>query len=428
MKKKIPTTCRPARHPALAVYAGVALTVGLPLATAADRSQEKDPNWRPPPTRNTETEYPKRVYNGDKRVVPVQPEQVKAAKNKVDAAQRITETSRSTVPWGLHPYLGDRLPGVGYSALTVDPREGSADRSARTLVEQALAGKQLNTDPKSLDYLRYASRSINLAPVTRTWVWAFGSETFIRISGNGSLEASVGAGNAKYIAQAKVVGTFLNRTRELGTASVKSVAPASPTAVKSSVLLVDVMGRPVVNETITDTKPYTKSRAFKLVPEKVWWSGSISVPWIGLGMAFKMTSDPVAVTPRLAIGNASGAGDVTVSTGLSTLGEVPLVDLWGFAKILARIDFKPLDGKLVGGESIGLVWSSAGGPVLRDARFARSEVGYGAVNLKIKAQWGFEIFGWSLWKDEKTLWSVFKHDGKKTERELFSTVRETPLK
>lgn len=403
------------------------MMASLGLATAADRSQERNPNWPPSPTRNTETEYFKRVYNGPKSVIPVQPAQVKAAKNKVDAARRITETSRSTVPWGLHPYFGDKLPGVGYSALVVDPRESSADRSARTLVEQALAGKQLNTDPKSVAFLRNASRAINLAPVSRTWEWAFGSERFIRISGNGSLAAGVGAGNAIYAAQVNVVGSFFNRTRELGSALVKSAAPASPSAIKSSTLTVHVLGRPMINEVITDTKPFIKSRSFKLVNQTEWWSGSISVPWIGLGMAFKMTSDPVAVTPRLAIGHASGAGDVSLTAGLTTLGSVPLVDLWGFAKILARIHFKPVDGKLIGGESVGLAWSSTGRPVLRDARFARSEVGYGAVNLKIKAEWGFEIFGWRLWKDEKTLWSVFKHDGRKSERELFSAVRETRL-
>lgn len=428
MKHMNLTSLRPARHSALAVAASLALATSLPLAAAADRSQEKNPNWSSPPTRNTETEYSKRVYNGDKKLVPVQPAQVKGAKDKVDAARRITESSRSTVPSGLHPYLGDKMPGVGFSALTVDPRETSADRSARTLVEQALAGKQLNTDPKSLEYLRNASRAINLAQVTRTWEWAFGSERFIRISGNGSLEAGVGAGNANYNAQAKVVGTFFNRTRELGSAMVKSSAPAAASAVKSSTLTVDVLGRSRINEIVTDTKPFVKSRNFKLLDKTDWLSGSISVPWIGLGLAFKMTSDPVAVTPRLAIGHASGAGDVTLATGLTTLGELPLVDLWGFAKILARLHFKPVDGKLVGGESIGLAWSTAGQPVLRDARFARSEVSYGAVNLKIKAEWGFEIFGWSLWKDDKTLWSVFKHDGKKTERELFSTVRETALK
>jgi hypothetical protein len=89
-----------------------------------------------------------------------------------------------------------------------------------------------------------------------------------------------------------------------------------------------------------------------------------------------------------------------------------------------------VDGTLVGGESIGLAWTGAGRPVLRDARFARSEVRYGDVNLKIKAIFGFDLWGIKIpWLDkEKTLWSVFKHDGKTTERELFSTVRETPLK
>jgi hypothetical protein len=414
----------------LAVAAGLALTAGLPLATAADRSQEKNPNWQSPPTRNTETEYGKRIYNGDKRVVPVRPDQVKSARDKVDAARRITESSRSTVPSGLHPYLGDNLPGIGYSVLSVDPRESSADRSARTLVEQALAGTVLNTDPRSLAYLKNSSRAINLAPVTRTWEWAFGSERFIRISGNGSLQASVGAGNANYTAEAKVVGTFFNRTRELGTAAIKSVAPASPTAVKSSLLTVSALGRPVLNETVTDTKPYVQNRKFTLAKSAEWWSGSINVPWLRLGLGFKMTSDPVTVTPRLAIGHGSAAGDVTLKAGLETLASFPLFDLWGFAQIVARIHFRPVDGTLVGGESIGLAWTGAGRPVLRDARFARSEVRYGDVNLKIKAIFGFDLWGIKIpWLDkEKTLWSVFKHDGKTTERELFSTVRETPLK
>lgn len=418
------------RVPALLVTPVLLLLSSMRGSAAADRSQETNPSWQAPAIRNTDTEYGKRIYNGDKTVVPVRPDQVKSAKNKVDAARRITESSRSTVPWGLHPYLGDNLPGVGYSLLSVDPRENSADRSARTLVEQALAGNQLNTDPKSLAYLRVSARSINLAPVTRSWEWAFGSERFIRIAGNGSLKASVGAGNAAYTAGTRVVGTFFNRTRELGSATVESTAPASPSAVKSSTLTVNVLGRPVINEIVTDTKPFTKSRTFKLLGKTDWLSGSISVPWIGLGMAFQMTSDPVTVTPRLAIGHASGAGDVSLSAGLTTFGEVPVVDLWGFAKIVARIHFKPMEGKLVGGESIGLVWSNADRPLLRDARFARSEVSYGAVNLKIKAVFGFDLWGIKIpWFDsEKTLWSVFKHDGKKTERELFSTVRETPLR
>ncbi len=404
-------------------------TLGTSLIThAADRSQESNPNWPPSPTRNTETEYAKRGYAGDKRVIPVQPSQVRGARNATDAARRITETSRSTVPWGLHPYFGDKLPGIGYSQLSLDPRERSADRSGRTRVENALAGRQLNTDPRSIEYLRNGSRSMNQTAVSRTWDWAFGSERFIRIAGNGSLTASVGAGTGQYTAQARVVGTFFNRTRELGIATLRSSAPASPSAVKSSTLTINVLGRPMVNDVVTSAKPFVHKRDFRLAPLREWWSGSISVPWIGLGMAFKMTSDPVIVTPRVALGNASAAGDVTIKTGLETLGSVPIANLWGFASIVARIHFRPVDGKLVGGQSIGLAWNSAARPMLVDARFARSEIGYGNVNLKIKAVFGFEIFGWSLWKDEKTLWSVFKHDGRTSHRELFSTVRETALR
>lgn len=432
MKNTTPTSSRPPRHTALAVAAGLALTVGLPLATAADRSQETNPNWQPSPKRNTETEYGKRFYNGDRTIVPMSPSEVKHAPNPADAAARITETSRHTVPWGLHPYRGDKMPGVGFYQLDVNPLDGSADRSARTLVEQALSGRQLNLDTRSLIYLRNSAKAINQAPVTRTWEWAFGSPKLIRIAGTGTLEASVGAGTASYLAQAKVVGTFFNRTREIAKASVKSSAPAAPNSTKVSVLTVDVLGRSLINDTVTDVKPFVRSKKLELAPFREWWnSGAIGIPWMGLDVTFAVNTHPVTATPRVAIGHANAAGEIAIQSKLECLGEVPILSLWGgFAKIAARIHFDPVNGKLVGGDTIGLVWNSASRPMLRDARFARSEVSYGAVNLKIKATVGFiKVFGWTLWKGKDfTLWSVFKHDGKKSERELFSTVRETPLK
>ena len=43
--------------------------------------------------------------------------------------------------------------------------------------------------------------------------------------------------------------------------------------------LIHVLGRPLVNETVSDTKPYVRNlRRWELAPQREWWSGSISVP------------------------------------------------------------------------------------------------------------------------------------------------------
>jgi len=408
-----------------ASFALTAFTITVNAQT--DRSQETNPNWPPSAPKDTEVYYPKRVGLGRTPFVATRLNEVPDAQNSRDAASRIDATNRKTTPHDLDAYRKDGQPGVGYSQMSVDPRDGAADRTGRTLVEQALGGRHLNGDPRSLDFLRNAAPAMNLGSLTRNWEWAFGSEKFIRISSSGSLVARVGAGTASHTAQAKVVGTFFGRTRELGNAALRSTAPASPSAAKTANLAVNVLGRPLVNETVSDTKPYVRNlRRWELAPQREWWSGSINVPWLGLAMAFKMNSDPVTVTPRVAVGQASAAGEVVLRSGLETLGEVPLFSLWGFASILARIHFRPVDGQLIGGDSVGLVWNDAGRPLLRDARFARTEVSYGAVNLKIKAQWGFKVFGWALWSQDKTLWSVFKHDGKQSNREILSHVREVP--
>ena len=412
----------------VAALALIALSPAV-IAQGVDRRDETNPNWPPSATMNTETVYPKRVGLGRTPFRPTTLNEVSHAPNPRDAATRIDATNRKTTPHDLDAYRKDGQPGVGYSRLSPDPRDAAADRTGRTLVEQALDGQFLNNDPRSLVYLANSARAMKLSSLTRNWEWAFGSDRFIRICGSGSLVASVGAGTSSHTFTTKVVGTFFRRTRELGNASLRSIAPASPSAVRNANLTVRVLGRSIVDETVSDTKPFVKPlKRWHLAPQREWWSGSISVPWIGMAMAFKMTSDPVTVTPRVAIGNASAAGEVALRSGLETLGEVPLASLWGFASILARIHFRPVDGQLIGGESVGLVWDGAGRPLLRDARYARTEISYGAVNLKVKAQWGFKVFGWTLWDEDKTLWSVFKHDGHRSSREVLSYVRQVALR
>jgi len=420
------------RHHGILVLAVAALAVAPgPLAPAQtiDRGQEKSPAWGPPGTRDTEGEYPSRIGAGQTPFTTMPPSDVSEARNPRLAASMIDKANRTTTPHDLDVYRKDGQPGVGYSVLSIDPRDAASDRSGRTLVEQGLAGQNLNNDPRSVQWLGNGFRQLSLSEVVRSGSVGFGSTKFVRIEIFGDLAASVGAGTANHRANARLVGTFFRKTREIASATLESKGPPTPGSVKTATLKLDAFGRTLVNETVSDTKPFARNlRGVELAPLREWWSGSVAVPWLGLGMAFKMTSDPVKATPRVAIGNASATGEVGLRSGLELLGEVPLVSVFSFASIVARVHFRPLDGGLIGGGQAGLVWDAAGRPKLRDARFVRSELSYGAVNLKIKAVWGFKVFGWSLWHDDKTLWSVFKHDGRKVEKEILSHVREIALR
>ena len=416
---------------ALILHAATLLLISTAGSSAqdVDRSQETSPVWSPPPTRNTDSYYPRRPGLNRTPFQPIRPDEVSQAANPRDAARRIDITNRITTPYDLDVYRKDGQPGVGINRLLPNPRETSADRTGRNLVETSLVGRHLNTDPRAMGYLRNAAPAMNMGSVSRVWDWGFGSERFIRISGTGSLTGSVGAATARHNVEARLVGTFFGKTRELGAASLVSSAPSQPTSRKTATVRIVVLGRPLVNETVSDTKPFVKNLSrHELAPLRNWWSGAITVPWINLAMAFKMNSDPVTVTPRVALGHASAAGEVALRSGLETLGDVPLFDLWGFASVIARIHFRPVDGQLIGGESVGLVWDTQGRPSLQDALFARTDIAYGAVNLKIKAVIGFKVFGFSLGDTEKTLWSVFKHDGHRSTREVLSSVRQTPLR
>jgi hypothetical protein len=395
---------------------------------AADRSQETNPNWQPPATVKPDESWPRRTYLGDKTVQPVSAAQVANSVNPLRVAQQLTERSRQTMPYGLHLFYGDRLPGIGYYALASDPRSPAADSTARALVEQALAGKSLNTDPRSLAYLAKAARALNQPADTRRGEWAFGSERFVRISGTWALAGGVAAGQVTQSSQARLVGTFFNRTRELAVATLASTASASPTGVKSSVLNVRALGRPLLNETLTDKKPLV--RRWNVSPGSgiEWWGGSMTVPWLNAGTAFKLNSDPVKVVARTAQGNAVGAGEVAVRARLELLAEMPLVDLFGFRQLVARVNFVPVAGQLIAGEVLGVVWPGGDRPVLRDARHARAELTYGSVNLKITGKSGFGLVPGLPVVGDKTLVNLVKHDGLSTQRDVFSAVRDTPLR
>jgi hypothetical protein len=154
----------------------------------------------------------------------------------------------------------------------------------------------------------------------------------------------------------------------------------------------------------------------------------MTVPWLNASAAFQLNSDPVRVVARTAQGNAIGAGEVALRARIELLGEVPLVDLWGFRQLVAHVQFVPLAGQLIAGEVLGVVWPGADRPMLRDARHARAELTCTSVNLKITAKSGGGVVPGLPGVSDKTLVNLLKHDGHSTQRDVFSAVRDTPLR
>lgn len=391
-----------------------------------DKKTSESPIWTPTGTSNTVTTYPKRAVPALAWKAATDAS-VKDAANKADAKRRVDATHAHTVRAGLRLQDADGYQS-GFYALNTEAVSGTSSRSGMTLVTTALSGGNLNGDTKSIAYINNAKAALNSAETTHSWTAGYGSRRWLRIDLLGDLAVSMQAGTAKQKFLGKLNVTAFSKERTVVSAQLDSTAPPGAADRKEALLEVKALGYTVVNDRITDSKPFTKSLGKKsILKSREWMLGSFNVPFIDwLAAAVRFTAGNVDLTPRIALGTASASAEARLSTSLNAYAEVPLYSLWGFATVLFRMDWAVFDGGVVGGDMVGVAWNSSGKPVLRNAKYAKADYSTGGLGAKVKAKVGFDFIIWK-WDRDLTLFYLFRHDGHSVSKEILSVVSDRTL-
>lgn len=398
-----------------------------PLRDVIDTRTSESPLWGPTGTSNTVSTYNKRAVPA-LRWRDATDNEVKGAANMADAKKRVNASNSNTGRAGLFVHDGDSYDS-GFYALTTDPVAGAADKSGLNAVCAGLDGKLLNSDPTAINYIKNAKAALNYPETTRSWIVGYGSPRWLRVGMEGDLTVSMKAGTANQRLIGKLKVTAFNKERTVASAKLESSAPPGQSDNKQATLEVYALGIRIINDRISDSKPFTKSLGKQtLLKANEWWLGSFSVPFIDwLTAAVAITAGNVDLTPRIALGTASASAEARLSSGLGAYAEVPLYSLWGFASVSFRLDWAVFDGGVVGGNSIAVAWGPAGKPLLRDAKYAKADYSTGGLGAKFKAKVGFDF--WIIrWHKDFTLFYLFKHDGHSVSREIASFVKDTPLR